>query len=97
MNPPNEHADPAEAAEQERLMTALKRIRLEEDLQSPGFSWWNAITDAGLIIAFLFYQEKLLPMIIIYSVINFRRHIASVHKRIDALVELGKLNKSDFP
>ena len=84
----------AEVAEELALNSALKRVRLEEAARSPSISKyrWTFYVVIGVVL--LYFHDDLadyLWYIVLYLLIEIRTNSASVHSRIDAIVELERL------
>jgi len=99
---PNNTTEPTttsqeEVAEQLALHEALKRTRLEEAARNPRLSlgrWAIWIVAIGLV---LFLRDALVEnlwMIIILLLVQIETSCGSVHKRIDAILELDILDHS---
>lgn len=88
----------AEVAEEFALHQALKRTRLEEAAASPvvfsKFNWLFLVVGVLAAIMFEDYLAAHPSVFIIYFGVAIHSGIASVHARIDALVQLEALSKT---
>ena len=85
-----------EVTEELALREALKRTRLEEAAKNPELSpslWIIYIPVGGLLFYFRGDLVDILWILILFSLFHIESSSRGVHSRIDALLELDRLNK----
>ncbi|MFT4175605.1 MAG: hypothetical protein QM627_03030 [Luteolibacter sp.] len=96
MSPDSRKLDSDEMAELQALNMALKRTRLEEAARNPQSSpWVDWIFPLVLVVLVTIFKEHVIQhlwILVFWFIIDVRRRYTEVHNRIDAILELERLN-----